>query len=66
MYILFFPIKVIKPYYKSISILFTCCAVNIFIRERNNVARSAVLAGIAVIGMMKLIWEEMTIAILGK
>ena len=39
---------------------------NIFIRARNRVASRAVLAGMAVIGMKKLICEEVTIAIHGR
>ena len=45
---------------------FTCCDVNKLISDKNNVARRAVLAGIAVIGIRKLISEDRTIAIQGK
>ena len=44
----------------------TCWDMNIFIRARNRVASRAVLAGMAVIGMKKLICEEVTIAIHGR
>ena len=46
--------------------ILTCWAINMLMMANTKVARSPVLAGIAVIGTRKLICDERVITILGR